>query len=265
VGQIRYEVSDRIALVTIEGDNDLNVLTLDMMDALVDRLLAFQDDRDVAVAILTGAGERAFSVGGDLRGPGDDPDFFSAERVRAWCLWPREGRRSTFTRIMTLEVDKPVIAAVNGYCLGGALVAMVQLSDIRVAGTGATFGLAETKHGMPGGAATAQLGKYLPHAVAMQMALTGNSITAADAYRWGLVSKLVEPGEVLATARALALEVAALPVEVAKAEKEGALQALHLSREGAFRVAQYQYTVFAHESGAQEGVASFRQHKHGAT
>ena len=266
VGTIQYEVAGRVARVTIVGENDLNVMTLDMMDALVDRLLEFQDDPTTSVAILSGAGERAFSVGGDLRGPGEsDPDFFSADGARAWLWWPRLGARATFTRIMTLELDKPVISAVNGYCLGGALIAMLHLSDIRIAGTNASFGLAETKRGMPGGAVTAQLGRFLPDAVARYMALTGNSISAEDAYRWGMVSRLTEPGELLAAAEEIAAEVSALPIEVVKAEKEGAMQGLGLSRAEAYRIAQYQYTAFAHEPTSRKGREEFMGRSGGST
>jgi E-phenylitaconyl-CoA hydratase len=264
-GEVTYTVDRRVARLVLRGHNDLNVLTLEMMDALVDRLLEFQDDPNTSVAVLSGAGQRAFSAGGDLRGPAGPHQHWTPDSVRHWVWWPRDGFRGTYTRLMTLELDKPVIAAINGYCLGGALIAMLHLSDIRVAGHGSSFGLAETKQGMPGGAVTAQLGRFLPDAVAKYMALTGNSISGDDAYRWGLVSRLVPPDEVLVVADEIAAEICELPIEVVKTEKEGAVRGQHLSRADAYRIAQYQYTAFVHEPAAFKGVEDFKRRNSGTS
>jgi enoyl-CoA hydratase/carnithine racemase len=259
MGTIGYETDERIATITIQGDSDLNGFGIEMLDELIDRLLEFQDDPDLSVAIVTGHGTRAFSVGFDFNKLMDHPDLFKPESSRNWVWFPRSGLRKTFTRLMLLEVDKPVVAAVNGHCLAGGLIFMVQISDVRVAGRGATFGLAETKLGLVGGAVTGQLDRFLPEAIAMEMVLTGEPIGAEDAYRWGFVNRLVEPDEVMPTARAMAKKMAALPVRVLKAEKEGARRGRGLSRADTLRIAQYQYSLIAQEPTGLRDLDDFKR------
>jgi len=233
-------------------------MPLELVRDLADALLEFRDSRELWVAILSGKGEKAFSAGGDLKGPiSSQPEFFTPKGNRDWLWWPNEGIRANTGRLVTLEVDKPIIAAINGYCLGISFIAMLQLSDIRVAGSGATFGLTETRRGLSGGAASSQLTRRLPHAVAMYMILTGNSITADEALQWGLVSKVVAPGEVMATAASIAADICDLPIEVVKAEKEGAIRGHDMTRADAFRLTQMLYTIQVQEPGVYQRAEDF--------
>lgn len=262
MGGIGYKADGQVARITIEGDNDLNFLSLEMVTAFADALIDFRSRRDLWVAIVSGRGEKAYSAGGDLKGPVSTyPEFFTPKANREWVWWPHEGIRAATGRLVTLELDKPVIAAINGYCLGISFISMLQLTDIRVAGTGATFGLTETRQGLCGGAASGQLTRHLPRAVAMHMVLTGRSITAEDALRWGLVTKVVPPGDVMAEADSIAADICELPIEVVKAEKEGAVRAHELTREGAFRLAQMLYTIQVQEPGVFDRAENFLKKK----
>lgn len=258
MSSVAYSVSDRIAHVTIQGENELNILTAELIAELNDVLEDFRDRRDASVAVLSGAGTKAFSAGGDLRGPiTTHPEEFTLEGNREAYWWPRHGVRAATGRMLNLEIDKPVVAAVNGYCLGVAFMMFVRLTDIRVAGTNATFGFTETKRGLCGGAAVAQLGNQIPHAAEMYMVLTGNSIDAEEALRYGLVNFVVDPEETLERANSIARDIAEIPIQVIKAEKEGAIRARTLDKQSAWRLSNALYTIQVHEPDAYKGAEKF--------
>jgi enoyl-CoA hydratase/carnithine racemase len=258
VSGVAYEVRDRIAYITIEGENDLNILTAEIIAEWGRVLEDFRDRRDATVAVVAGAGTRAFSAGGDLKGPvSTHPEEFTLKGNREAFWWPRHGVRAATGHLLNLEVDKPVVAAVNGYCLGVALMIMVRQTDIRVAGTNATFGFTETKRGLCGGAAVAQLGNQIPHAVEMYMVLTGNSIDATEALRAGLVNFVVEPEDCHARAESIAQDIARIPIEVIKAEKEGAIRSRTMDSKSAWRLSNALYTIQVHEPDAYKGAEDF--------
>lgn len=255
---IAYSVTDRIAHITIEGHNDLNILTADMIAELCDVFEDFRDRRDASVAVVSGAGTKAFSAGGDLTGPlTSHPEEFTLEGNRNAFWWPRHGVRAATGRMLNLDIDKPVIAAINGYCLGVSFMMAVRLTDIRVAGRNATFGFTETQRGLCGGAAVAQLGNQIPHVAEMYMVLTGNSVDADEALRYGLVNFVVEPEDTLARADAIAQDIARIPIQVIKAEKEGALRARTMDRQSAWRLSNALYTIQVHEPDAYKGAEEF--------
>jgi enoyl-CoA hydratase/carnithine racemase len=258
LGSIAYSVSDRIARITIQGDNDLNILTAGMIAEFCDVLEDFRDRQDTSVAVISGAGTKAFSAGGDLKGPvTSHTEEFTLEGNRRAFWWPRHGVRAATGRMLNLDIDKPVIAAINGYCLGVALMMLVRLSDIRVAGRDASFGFTETQRGLCGGAAVAQLGTQIPHVAEMYMVLTGNSVPAEEAQRFGLINFVVAPEDVLAKADEIAAGIARIPIEVVKAEKEGALRARTMDRQSAWRLSNALYTIQVHESYAYKGAEDF--------
>jgi enoyl-CoA hydratase/carnithine racemase len=258
LSSIEYEVRDRIAHITISGHNDLNILTAEMIAELCDVLEDFRDRPDASVAVISGAGTKAFSAGGDLKGPvTTHPDEFTLEGNRRAFWWPRYGVRAATGRMLNLDIDKPVIAAINGYCLGVALMMVVRLSDIRVAGDAASFGFTETQRGLCGGAAVAQLGNQIPHVAEMYMVLTGNAVSADEAQRFGLINFVVSPDQVIAKADEIAAGIAKIPIEVIKAEKEGALRARTMDRQSAWRLSNALYTIQVHESYAYKGAEDF--------
>jgi E-phenylitaconyl-CoA hydratase len=262
LGQINYETDGPIARIMIQGDNSLNLLGLDMVDKLTSTLVDFREDRSLKVAIVSGHGGRAFSAGGDLKGPiTTQPELFTPEGNRDWVWWPRTEPRAATERLITLEVDKPVIAAIDGYCLGLALMFLLQVTDIRVAGEAATFGFTETQQGLSGGSATSQILRHATPGLGMYMALTGDTITAEEALRAGLLAKVVPDGDVMKVADQIAQRIAPLPIEVLKSEKEGALRSRDKSRQEAFRLATLLYTIHVQQEGVYDRAAEFLSRK----
>ncbi|USG60574.1 enoyl-CoA hydratase/isomerase family protein [Sneathiella marina] len=178
---VTYESRDGVAILTLRGPKDLNILTHDMVDALRDCWHRFNASED-KVAILTGGGDKAFSVGANLADP---PDL--------WKFVPGIG----------VAVEKPVIAAVNGICVGGAAV-LVQFCDLCIMSEEAKFTYPEAKVGLSGGLITS-LAARIPHKVAMEFIFGLADLDAARAYEVGLVNKVVPKAEVMDTAMAYAL------------------------------------------------------------
>jgi enoyl-CoA hydratase len=201
---------DGIAVITVNRPKALNALNSATLSELKAAVQAAGEDAAVRVIIITGAGEKAFVAGADI-----------AEMRE---LSPLEGRNMTmlgqkvFAAIETL--DKPVIAAVNGYALGGGCE-LAMACDIRVASTGARFGQPEVNLGIiPGFAGTQRLARLIGKGRAKYYIFTGNMMTAAEAYDLGLVDKVVEPAELMATCRDIAQTIIGkAPVAVMMAKK----------------------------------------------
>jgi crotonobetainyl-CoA hydratase len=196
---ITYEKADRIATVTINRPERLNALhpptRLELRSAFED----FRDDPEVWVAILTGAGDRAFSAGNDLKYTAENSARYTAERAD-----PRSGMI-----IREFECWKPIIAAVNGYAMGGGCE-LALACDLIVASEKSTFGQPEVRVGLvAGGGGVFRLPRQIPQKVAMDVLLTARHMTAEEAHRWGLVNQIVPPGEVMAAARQLAEQIIA--------------------------------------------------------
>ena len=177
---IDFTVSDAgVALVTINRPERLNAMDAEHYQALSRAWLQVRDDPAIRVAIVTGAGEKSFTTGADIKSfltaPPDLSDMWLTQRDQ---LLNRG-----------LEVWKPVIAAINGYCLGGGMTLMMA-TDVRVAASHATFSLAEVKRGVvAGNGGTQRVLQQLPYAIGMEMLLTGDAIDAETAARWGLVNR----------------------------------------------------------------------------
>jgi crotonobetainyl-CoA hydratase len=179
---IRFELRDHVARVTIDRPDVLNAI-----DAAAERELQqiwrdIEADRDVRCVVLTGAGERAFSTGADMKGGS------GASGLEYWAL-PREGGFGGIALRETLDV--PVIARVNGHAVGGGFE-MVLGCDIIVAADNATFALPEARVGrMPLDGGMTLLQRQIPFHLAMGLLLTGRRIPAAEALRLGLVNEVV--------------------------------------------------------------------------
>lgn len=158
-----------------------------------------------------------------------------------------------------LEVWKPVVAAVNGYCLGRGMTLLLA-TDIRVAASHATFGLSEVKRGiLPGNGGTQRVLDQLPHAVGMELLLTGDPIDAEAALRWGLVNKVVEQAQLLDTARAYATRIAANAPLAVQAAKEMALRARDVDRATGLRLEQTINRLLQSTEDVGEGTAAFAE------
>ena len=177
---IDYRSEDGIATITLNRPEKMNALSNGLVAELIQAFERLQDGDD-RVAILTGAGERAFSVGADLRDPPRDPEL--------WECMPGVG----------VMVDKPIVAAVQGYCVGGAFC-LVEFCDLAVADETADFFYPEAQIGFCGGL-IAGLAARIPHKLAMEFMMTGRHFDAERAADIGMVNRAVPRGESMAAAR----------------------------------------------------------------
>jgi len=248
--QISIAVHDAVALVTINRPEKLNSVTPEMSAALESFAAWANDADDVRAIVLTGAGERAFCAGSDIR----TLDSYATP-------WDFRNRRDYCDALR--ELRKPVIAAINGYALGGGLETALTC-DIRLASTTATFAAPEIKLGwIGGGGMTALLANSIGASNTALMTMTGDSIDAARALAWGLVSEVLEPGDLLPRALELAATIASRPpiaAETAKANLTASYN-LPLAQAVAYE-RELQGITFATDD-ATEGRAAFAEKRPG--
>jgi enoyl-CoA hydratase len=194
-----YETRDAVGHLTINRPDKLNALNRQVMRELDECFHAVQHDDAVRVVILTGAGEKAFVAGADI-----------AELATLSAMEGREFSRygqGVFDLIENL--GKPVIAAVNGFALGGGCE-LAMACTLRVASENARFGQPEVKLGiLPGYAGTQRLARLVGKGRALELLLTGEAVTAQEAYRLGLVNQVVSQVDLMNTAQALAQKILA--------------------------------------------------------
>ena len=206
-GPIRTRRDGHVLEVTLDRPK-ANAVDLATSRIMGETFQAFRDDRDLRVAILTGAGEKFFCPGWDLKaaagGDAVDGDYGVGG----------------FGGLQELpHLNKPVIAAVNGICCGGGLEIALSC-DIILAAEHATFALPEIRSGTVADAASIKLPKRIPYHIAMEMLLTGRWIDAAEAHRWGLVNRIVPAATLMDQARDMARLIASGPPLVMAAIKE---------------------------------------------
>jgi len=246
---IDFALSDGIAVITINRPERLNAMDAEHYAALSQAWTKVRDDPQIRVAIVTGAGERAFTVGADLKSFVSAPPELSQMWLTQRDLLLNRG----------LEVWKPVIAAVNGHCIGGGMTLLLG-TDIRVAASHASFGLAEVKRGViAGNGGTQRIIKQLPHAIAMELLLTGDSIDAETALRWGLVNRVVPLAELMPVAREFASRIARNAPLAVQAAKELALRSRDLDLASGLRLEQLVNRMLQFSDDAKEGPAAFAE------
>ncbi len=186
--EIRFEKKDHVAIITIDRPEALNSLTADMLLGIEEAFKAFDDDPDLWVGIFTATGDKAFSSGLDLK---EAAPMLTGGDQLGFEDW---------TKRQFSDVFKPIICAVNGFCIAGGME-MLLGTDLRIAAEHATFGLGEVKWGLvPLGGTHIRLPRQIPWAMAMQLLLTGKSIDAQRAYEVGLINEVVPADELLDTA-----------------------------------------------------------------
>jgi crotonobetainyl-CoA hydratase/dehydration protein DpgD len=202
----KFEREGHVATVTMDRPEVLNALHTEAHEELAGIWREFEADDDLWVAILTGAGERAFSAGSDIRAIHEKTYEKVAE---GWCGMTRR------------PPSKPIIAAVNGYAVGGGLEAVLAC-DIAIAADHAQFGLPELRSvgALPGDGGVIRLGRQIPPKVAFDLVLTGRLMDAAEALRHGLVSEVVPADRLSARAMEVAEAVCGLPPIAARVAKE---------------------------------------------
>ena len=219
-GTVRLERNEAVALVTIDHVERQNALSEAMRDALAVAMEEADGDSTTRVIVLTGAGEQSFAAGGDIRE--------LAQRTLADQRRVMENG-SVFGAVR--RVRKPVIAAVNGFCLGGGLE-LALACDLRIAAAHARFGQPEVTLGLiPGGGGTQMLPRIIGMAQALRLVLTGEIINAEEALRIGLVHEVVPSEVVLERATTVAELIASKGPLAVRAAKEATRQALDLPLE----------------------------------
>ncbi|MDP3762401.1 MAG: enoyl-CoA hydratase-related protein [Ramlibacter sp.] len=247
---IDFELMDGgIALITINRPEKRNALDAEHYEQLSQAWTRVRDDEAIRVAVITGAGDKVFSAGADLKS-------WIGRSVPPAEFWQTQ-KGMLLNR--GLEVWKPVIAAINGHCLAGGMTLMLA-TDLRVVAEHATFALSEVKRGIiPANGGTQRLPQQLPHAIAMEMLLLGESIDAATALRWGLVNRVVPAAQVMETALALARRVAANAPLAVQAIKELALRGQSESLSTGLRMEQLVQRVLQVTEDAAEGRQAFAE------
>lgn len=205
------EKADRIALVTLNRPEAMNALNRALRAALYEAMAALSSDPEVSVVILTGAGERAFCAGLDLKELGSDPAAMSAANAES----PQDNP------VKAIELcKKPVIGAINGVAITGGFE-LALACDVLIGSTSARFADTHARVGiMPGWGLSQKLSRLIGVYRAKELSLSGNFLDARTAEAWGLLNRVVAPAELVATAHRLAADMATIPVATLAAYKQ---------------------------------------------
>jgi enoyl-CoA hydratase len=236
---------DGVALVTLDRREARNALSFALLADLDEVLAVLDDDDSCRAIVITGAGERAFAAGADIR------DLASSTRDQL----RREDPFAVVDRVGRLRT--PVIAAVRGYALGGGCE-LAMACDIVVAGADAVFGQPELSIGViPGAGGTQRLARAVGRARAMDVVLTGRQIRADEAERLGIVSVVVPAADVLDAALDRAAVIASLPVEAVRAAKASVNAAQQLPLDEGLRFERDRFYALFDTEDQEEGMVAF--------
>lgn len=226
-GPLLFEKSDNgVAWLTLNRPHVLNAMNMAVRDELWLALAAVRDDPDIRVAVLRGAGDRAFSAGADISEFGTAPSYVDARRARQ--------ERDVWGAM--LACTKPLVAAIHGFAFGAGCE-MSLLCDIRIASEDATFALPEVTLGyIPSAGGTQTLARAVPPGIARQMILSGLPVDATTALRYSLVQSVVPRARLQAEATDVAARLAAQPEAALRAAKEAMVRGANLPLEPALRL-----------------------------
>jgi enoyl-CoA hydratase len=243
--EIRFEKQEHVAIITIDRPEAMNSLTAAMLIGIEDAMKAFDKDPELWVAILTASGEKAFSSGLDLK---EAAPLLTGGDQLGFEDW---------TKRQFSDVYKPIVCAVNGFCIAGGME-MLLGTDLRIAAEHATFGLGEVRWGLvPLGGTHIRLPRQIPWAIAMQLLLTGQNIDARRAYEVGLVNAVVPKEQLLPTALEWAKKLCRNGPLAMRTAKEIAVRSLELEQGFVLEKALGQ-KVLASED-AKEGPRAFAE------
>ena len=244
---VLYEMADHVATITLNRPAVRNAMNTALREAMFERFTALCTDDDVRVIIVTGAGDKAFSAGADIREFVEPlvPTEFREQR-----------RRLDFRQLMD-RCPQPIIAAIRGIALGGGLE-LALACDIRIAGDDALLGLTEVNLAIiPGGGGTQRLPRLVGRGKVLEMILTGQRIGAAEALRIGLVERVVPAAEVLTAARELARELAGRAPLAMRYAKEAVVKGLGMSLDDGLRLEGDLSTLLRTTEDRLEGARAF--------
>jgi enoyl-CoA hydratase/carnithine racemase len=222
---IDYKKEGKIAIFTINRPEAANAMNMQASRELHEAMVEFRDDPDAWVGVITGAGEKAFCAGADIK---DTLSFMKEHRESPWAM-PSNHMRG-------LDLWKPLVAAVNGMALGGGLEIMLGC-DIRIASEKARFGTPEVGLGLvPGWGGTQRLPRMLPWCKAAELLIMGKIIDAEEAYRIGLVNKIVPPEQVMPTAMEWAESICQAGPLAVRTAKEAMIRGSSMTLDEALRL-----------------------------
>lgn len=244
------EVADHIATITLNRPEAMNSIDPETRAELRDIWDRIRFDDDIRVAILTGAGERAFCTGSDLKKTMPPKESFAQ-------LTFGTGRGDHL--LDGLDTDKPLICAVNGFALGGGME-LALACDIRIAAESARFGLTEVKMGsIPGAGGTQRLPRLASLSDAMLMLLTADIIDAAEALRMGIVSRVVPSDQLMAEARAIATRIAGNAPLSVRAVKRLVRRGLDMPLDAAIETERFVFGLLRDTEDRIEGRVAFQE------
>jgi len=239
---IDYSKEGKIAIFTLNRPQALNAIDPETAEQFVRAFTDFTDDEDLWAGIITGAGNKAFSVGADIE-----------------KMLPELKKSSGKTRARPFDVMrelnqwKPIIAAINGAALGGGLE-IALLCDLRIASENAIFGMPEVTLGLiPGWGGTQRLPRAIPLAKAAELLLIGKPISAQEAFRIGLVNKVVPLSELLSTARQIAETLCQRAPLAVRSAKQAMIQGMSLSPENGLELESKLNNFLVNTSDFDEG------------
>lgn len=245
---VEFSVEKNVATVTLNRPEAMNSLDPESTIQLKEIWAQIKDDPEIRVAILTGAGEKAFCTGTDMKKTPPPTECMAA-------TWLRDGQPI----LPAMKMWKPIICAINGYAVGGGLE-MALACDLRIASSKAKFGLTEVKvASLAGLNGTQCLPRAIPQAVAMKMLLTGEMIDAQEALRVGLVSDVVEPAELLELAKRYATKIASNAPLSVKAAKQAAVMGLDMPLEHGIAFSHLLWGVLRDTEDRKEGFQAFSE------
>lgn len=256
---VSFEKRGHIAFLTFNRPEVHNAMNPESMVRLAEAWQEIARDDGIRAAIVTGAGKVAFSAGADL---GRLIPLFTRARKPEdeWDAKLLENRRLGDIAILRgFDLDKPIVAAVNGFCIAGGMELM-QACDLRVASELASFGLQEVKWAIiPAAGSLARLQRQIPYCKAMEILLTGNRIDAQEAYRIGLVNYVVPPEDVMSKAIELAEAVAANGPLAVRKIKEAVRRCSGRPFDEAFKIENECARVVMQSEDAKEGPRAFME------
>jgi enoyl-CoA hydratase/carnithine racemase len=250
---IQYRVEESIAFLTLNRPDVLNALNRQMTREIIAACQTMNEDPAVCVAILSGAGDRAFSAGADLK----ERATTTSGPIEARAVRVRPGIAQHHRAIAA--VDRPTIAAIHGYAVGGGLE-IALACDLRIAAEDAKLGLMEVRRGIiPGAGGTQRLARLVGKGHALQLALTGEPIDAREAYRIGLVNAVVPRAELMDAARALARQIARNAPIATRFVKEAINKGLDLTLDDGLRLEADLSALISTTEDAREGPRAFAE------
>ncbi len=247
---VEFSVADHVATIRLNRPEAMNAIDPETRQELIDIWQRVRMEDDIWVAVVTGTGEKAFCTGSDLKKTMPGNESYAQQ------MFANPVSQSVAAH---METDKPIIAAINGYAMGGGME-IALACDIRIAAETAQFALSEVKIGsIPGSAGTQRLPRAIGMSDAMLMLLTGDRISAQEAFRNGLVSKVVPADKLMPTAYEIAQKIAANAPLAVRAVKRLVKRGMDLPLSHAIESERYVFGLLYQSEDRIEGRKAFAE------